>query len=96
MPAKILIFTIAAITLVSQIVFAQREYANINLSRIQREINMMETILGEMTSGKIGTRQPFRSSRVRGVYIPEVGLIFRMSGSPFWFKYIIDSRERDK
>lgn len=93
---KILFVTIINLVLFAQPGIAQKEYSGIHLAKIQREINMMETILGEMLSGGFRTSQPFRTSRVRGVYIPEVGVVFRMSGSPYSFQYLIDASEGNK
>jgi hypothetical protein len=90
---EILFVTIMTLAFFAKSGIAQKEYSGIHLAKIQREINMMETILDEMFSSGFRASQPFRTSRVRGVYIPEVGVVFRMSGSPYSFQYIIDTRE---
>ena len=60
-----------------------KDYPALDLTRIQREVNLMETILADMLSNGYRLSQPFSDSRVRGVYVPAVGMIFRVSTSPY-------------
>lgn len=61
---------------------AQTEYANFNLTGVQKEINMMETILGELLYPGSQFTGLVRANRIRGVYVPGLGVVFRISPSP--------------
>lgn len=76
------------------LVAAQSNLARYDFPRVQREINLMESILSEMLAEEWGTAQPFRPNHVRGIYIPEVGVIMRISPpfTTFGFRYSIRQR----
>ena len=75
-----------------------KDYPALDLTRIQREVNLMETILADMLSNGYRLSQPFSDSRVRGVYVPAVGMIFRVSTSPYItsMQYYMRTRSGEK